>query len=302
MLLTRTDRQTKNQDALETMIREVENIPTIPESLIQILRVLDDPDSGPADLARAVRLDAPLMSQILRLANSPYYNNQGTLADINRCVAVLGYRTVRQMALSVSVATSLVSAVANTAGRLDYRELWRHSVVTGAMAKELAVLAGIQDPEEVFTAGLLHDIGKFILEIQFVDRYDRLIEARAENGRPLVDMEREEFGFSHAEIGEAFGRIWTLPNVLSRAFGHHHDDPQGKAQRGGETEIAALVKLADYLANTMVPVRSDLGFDPRHLDPRALHREAGIELDLLEAHLGKLRDAVGLASDYLNLD
>ena len=97
--------------ALENLIREVEEIPTIPESLIQIMRVLDDPASGPANLASVVRLDAPLMSKILRLANSPYYNHQGNLSDINRCVAVLGYRTVRQMAVCVSVATSLVSAV-----------------------------------------------------------------------------------------------------------------------------------------------------------------------------------------------
>jgi putative nucleotidyltransferase with HDIG domain len=301
MQLTVTSPNEKTKIDLEKVIREVENIPTIPESLIQILRVLDDSESGASDLARAVRLDAPLMSQILRLANSPYYSHQGNLSDINRCVAVLGYRTVRQMALGVSVATSLVSAVANTAGRLDYRELWRHSVVVGAMAKELAFMVGFHDPEQVFTAGLLHDIGKFILEIQFAERYDRLVEARSHVGCPLTEMEREEFGFDHADIGEAFGRIWYLPQVITRSLGSHHDEPTTQSNGDSPDRAMALVKLADYLANTMVPSRSDLGFDPRHVNPQALQVEAGIRIHELEENLSSLRDAVDLASDYLNL-
>ena len=292
-------RDKRTSEELERLVTEAEDIPTVPESLIQIMRVLDDQDSGPADLARVVRLDAPLMAKILRLANSPYYQHPGRLADINRCVAVLGYRTVRQMALTVSVATSLVQAVARTAGRLDYRELWRHSVVVGAMAKELAVLTGHPEPEEVFTAGLLHDIGKYLIEISDAARYDRLIERRSAEGRPLIEMEREEFGFDHAEIGAAFSKVWYLPEPMVETLGGHH----GRSGKdAGHPRHVALVMLADYLANTMLPSRSDLGFDPRHVEPAALHRAAGVPLAELESRLGPLREAVDMASAYLSLD
>ena len=117
---------------LQKLLLEVDDLPSIPETLMEILKVLDDPDSGPADLSQVVRLDAPLMARILRLANSPYYSSRGDITDIQRCVAVLGYRTVRQVAICVSVATSVMSAVATAKGGLDYRELWRHSVVTAA--------------------------------------------------------------------------------------------------------------------------------------------------------------------------
>ena len=156
-----------------------------PETLIHILKVLDNPNSGPADLGAVVRLDAPLMARILRLANSPYYSSRGDITDINRCVSVLGYRTVRQVAICVSVATSVIAAVSKSSGQLDYRELWRHSVVTGAIAKHLAQLAGYPDPEEAFTAGLLHDMGKFVLELHAPDKYHRIIAQWEAAGRRL---------------------------------------------------------------------------------------------------------------------
>ncbi len=290
-----------NTEALETLIRESEEIPTIPESLLQIMKVLDDQDSGPADLARAVRLDAPLMGKILRVANSPYYKNAGSISDINRCVAVLGYRTVRQMTLTISVATSLVAAVSAAGGSMDYRDLWQHSVVVGAMAKQIAAWVRYRDPEEVFTAGLMHDIGKFILEIRFAADYDTLVAARAGTGRSLVDLEAEQFGFDHAQIGEAFGCVWTLPDAMTQGIaGHHRIHSAG--QGADEPAICHFVRLADYLANTMAPPRSDLGFDPAGIEPAQLCAAIGLRLPDLEKRLPELRDAVDLAADYLDID
>lgn len=291
----------KTGDELEALIRDAEEIPTIPESLLQIMMVLDDPDSGPSDLAQVVRHDAPLMSKILRVANSPYYKNPGTISDINRCVAVLGYRTVRQMTLTISVATSLVAAAAEAGGNLDYRELWRHSVVVGAMAKELASWMGYAEPEEVFTAGLMHDIGKFILEITATEQYDVLLYRRAKDDENLVSMEREIFGFDHAAIGEAFCRVWTLSPRLTAAIGYHHGAaPDHLGLHEGM--VCSLVRLADYLANTMTPPASDLGFNPKDADPGRLCAACGLGLNELESRLPELRSSVELAADFLNLD
>ena len=290
-----------NTSQLDEMLASIEELPSVPETLIQILRVLDDPDSGPSDLAEVVRLDAPLMAKILRLANSPYYTKGSELADINRCVSVLGYRTVRQVAICVSVATSVVSAVARAKGRLDYRELWRHSVVTAAVAKHLATFAGYPDPEEVFTAGLLHDMGKFVLEIHAPETYDHVIARRAQEKRPLVELETEAFGFDHAAIGAAFGKAWRFPRTLVACFGEHHTVRVGDPAQQPEDRAVALVALADYLANTIEPSRSDLGFDPRLVDAVNLHAAAGIQIKDVEDRIAELREAIALASAYLDL-
>lgn len=301
MTATATRDRQRLDARLQTLLLEVDELPSIPETLIQILKVLDDPNSGPADLGAVVRLDAPLMARILRLANSPYYSSRGDITDINRCVSVLGYRTVRQVAICVSVATSVVAAVSKSSGQLDYRELWRHSVVTGAVAKHLAHLGGYPDPEEIFTAGLLHDMGKFVLELHAPDKYHRIIAQRRTAGLPLVEAEDEAFGFDHAMLGEAFGKAWRFPAILTRCFGEHHLERCGGAAVGREDQAVALVCLADYLANTIEPPHADLGFDPRFADPAALHEVAGLPVAAVEESLTALRDAVALASAYLDL-
>lgn len=282
------------------LLAQVDELPSIPETLIRILKVLDDPGSGPSDLTRVVRMDAPVMAKILRLANSPYYSSRGDLADINRCVTVLGYRTVRQVAICITVATSLMGAVEKAGGALDYRELWRHSVVTGAIAKHLAAMAGYPDPEEAFTAGLLHDMGKFVLEVHAPQIYARLMAERQDRGCSLCELERETFGFDHAELGAVFAESWRFPPLLVRAFGEHHLDVVGRA-RARNDQAAALVALADYLANTFEPARSDLGFDPRLVDAARLHEAAGIPPEVVEANREALGDGVEKASAFLHL-
>jgi HD-like signal output (HDOD) protein len=287
--------------SIESLLNDIDDLPSIPETLMEILKVLDDPNSGAMDLAEVVRLDAPLMAKVLRLANSPYYSPKGGLTDINRCVAVLGYRTVRQVAICVTVATTVVTAVAGSKGQLDYRELWRHSVVTGAIAKHLAGMVGYPDPEEVFTGGLLHDMGKFVLELHSPATYDQIITKRAETRRSLCVEETNEFGFNHADLGQAFGSAWRFPDLLAACFGEHHTAVVGSPQSRQEHAVA-LVSLADYLANTMKPVRSDLGFDPKLLDPNQLHRNADLDVHLVEKNLVEIQESVQLASAYLDLN
>jgi HD-like signal output (HDOD) protein len=286
---------------LQEMLSSFEELPTIPDILFQILRILDDPDSGAADLAEVVRLDAPLTARILRLANSPYYSTRGDMADIHRCIAVLGYRTIRQVAICVSVATSVVSAAAKAQGHLDYRELWRHSVATGAIAKHLADLAVYPDPEEVFTAGLLHDLGKFVLEIYSPRSYGKVICSRHDSGQTLVEAEREAYGFDHAVLGEAFGFSWRFPGMLTRCFGRHHEPITGPVDPGSLDHALAIVALADNLAHNLVPYSCDLGFDPGEVNVADLIDAAGLTAETIADQQEAFRDDVVKSSIYLDL-
>ncbi len=285
---------------LEDLLNSIENLPSIPETLIEILKVLDDPNSGAIDLAEVVRLDAPLMAKVLRLANSPYYSNKGGLSDINRCVAVLGYRTVRQVAICITVASTVINAVSHSNGQLDYREIWKHSVVTGAIAKHLATMVGYPDPEEIFTGGLLHDMGKFVLELHSPLEYGLVIEKRAQSGDLLMEEEIKFFGHSHASLGQAFGESWRFPELLVSCFGNHHNEMVGSPTSKVDHAVA-LVSLADYLANTMEPTRCDLGFDPKLVNPVQLHTNADIEVRFVEENLDQIRESVKLASAYLEI-
>ncbi|MCK9997373.1 MAG: HDOD domain-containing protein [Candidatus Krumholzibacteria bacterium] len=286
---------------LQAMLSNFEELPTIPDILFHILKILDDPDSGAADLAEVVRLDVPLTARILRLANSPYYSTRGDMGDIHRCIAVLGYRTIRQVAICVSVATSVVSAAGRAQGDLDYKELWRHSVATGAISKNLAEMTGYPAPEEVFTAGLLHDLGKFVLEIYSPCSYGKVISARKRNGMSLLESEREAYGFDHAVLGEAFGFSWRFPGMLTRCLGHHHDLLTKPCVTGSEEHAVSLVALADYLAHTLVPAKCDLGFDADSLNVKDLHMASGLTMEEVSDQEETLRNVVSKSSIYLDI-
>jgi len=285
---------------LRALIADIDELPSIPETLLEILRLIDDPDSGARDLARVVRVDAPLAAKIIRLANSPYYGGRGHVSDISRCIALIGYRTMRNVAICLTVATNLISAVARAGGRLDYRALWYHSVATGAIAKHLAGFDPELDAEDLFSAGLLHDLGKFVLELHAPAKYDRAVYERARSGQPLVEVERETFGFAHTEVGAAFARAWRFPAFLTRCAGEHHAAPPA-GPGGADDRAVAVVALSDYLANTMAPARSDLGFDPAHCDAEALHAAAGLTVPQVEAELRAMHEAVRLAGYFANI-
>lgn len=297
-----TAQETSTHPDLARMITEIEELPSIPETLLEILRVIDDPTSGAPDLAAVVRLDAPLTAKILRLANSPFYGSRSDISDVSRSIAVLGYRTMRSVAITLTVATSIVSAVARAGGRLNYRDLWRHSVTTGAMAKELAILSGDPDPEEVFAAGLLHDLGKFILELHDPKAYDQVVHQRRCSGRPLAAVELETFGFDHAEVGRAFASSWRFPEILLTCIGGHHEprSPASSAKTRLE-RAAAVVALADYLANLHEPPISDLGGDPHLVNAEALHAAAGLSGEQVARLQDKLHAAVGNATIFLSM-
>ncbi len=269
-------------------------LPTIPETLTRILELLEDPNSGARDLAAVIRHDAPLAAKTLRLANSPLYQKNRTITTVQECVAVLGYRTVRQVALCVAVVSSLGKECDARAAALDYRDLWRHCVTVGAVAQELARAVGHESPETVFTGGLLHDLGKFVLTICHPRHYADLIVARRRSGLPLVEAERRDLGFDHAQAGAAMATSWNFPDALIAMIGRHHD-------AGSSGQSVALVGLADHLANVMAPPRSDLGHDGAAA-AETLFSQAGITRHQVDDLTGQFEETIAAVEPLSTLD
>ncbi len=284
-----------NGTTLEQLRKSVSDLPTIPETLSRILKPLEDPNSGARELAEVIRGDAPLASKILRLANSPLYQKTRTISTVHECVAVLGYRTVRQVALCVSVVASLGHECEKQRSRVDYRDIWRHGVTTGAVASELAIMAGYSEPEEVFTCGLLHDLGKFVLTVLHPETYAEVIVARCRKGGLLTVHERDAFGFDHAEAGAALADAWNFPAHLVSSIGGHH-------ATSIESPEIGLVALADYLANLLDPASQDLGFDAMLVSDRKFYDAAGLGREKVEGSLGKLRAVIESAAPLRDLD
>lgn len=270
----------------------IDALPTIPETLARILRLTDDPDAGAAHLAAVIRTDAPLSANLLRLANSVYYRRSREVMVVADAVNLLGFRVVRQVAISASVVSVFGREASRRGGALAYREVWRHGISTAALARHLAPAAGLGDLELAFTGGLLHDLGKFVLNLHSRQEYDDVLAARHESHRELAEEERLAFGFDHAELGAAMGTAWSFPGDLVACCADHHVRPRA----GG---LPTLIALADQWAHKLVPARCDLGHDPALDDTAALCATLGLEPAELAAREREFRAAIATAAEIV---
>ncbi len=268
----------------------IESLPTIPETLTRILRLVDDPYAGVAKLAAVVRTDAPLSANLLRLANSVYYRRSREVVTVADAVNLLGFRVVRQVAIGASVVATFGREASRRGAALEYREIWRHGIATAALARHLAPSAGVRDAEFAFTGGLLHDLGKFVLNLHARRDYDEVIAARRDSRRDLAEEERLAFGFDHAEVGAAMGKAWLFPDELVACCAEHHARPR----RAG---APALIALADQWAHRLVPARCDLGHDPERDDAADLCAVLGLAEAELASREREFRTAIATAAE-----
>lgn len=240
----------------------MKDLPSIPTSVAQILQILDDPDSSAADLSRAISMDQSLTVRILKAVNSAHYGFPRRIDTLDQAVAVLGYRSIRELVLM----TSLFNEVNVKSGKasLDRSAFWKHAVGCGLAAKITAKHTGNFEGESVFIAGLLHDIGKVFLDAFLHDEYIRVVEVSQKHGVLLYEAEEKLLGANHTDFGIWLSEEWNLPHNLTSAIMHHHNP-------GMSTDhytIVCLVHFGDILDRAL-NVENSLDYDIPRLDHKA---------------------------------
>jgi putative nucleotidyltransferase with HDIG domain len=262
------------------------NLPTIPAVLAKILQLSDSIDANGKDLIVVIEKDQALTGKMLRLANSAFFGQSRRVATIPRAVMLLGFSTVRNLALGVKVWDALGSGISRP--RLE--ELWSHSVAAALAAKMLAVKLRVGDPDETFTAGLLHDVGRLVLAIRFKEEYWKAVGGPDESGTIEV-QERETFGVDHAEVGGWMLEAWSLPPGIVEAVRSHHST-SGRLTAPNILAITdRLLAWTEMATGTLKPDATAL------LESTA---EGGVTAELWESTLAQLRDAGGMSAFALD--
>jgi putative nucleotidyltransferase with HDIG domain len=240
------DQQGVQQFRAEVIGRK--NLPTIPAVLAKIIGLTDGENASGKDLVEVVEHDQSLTSKILRLANSAFFGQSRQVATIPRAVVLLGFSTVRNLALSVKV----WEALGNGVSKAHLEELWGHSVAVAVATKHLTARLRAGDPDEAFTSGLLHDVGRLVIAMRFKEHYWQAVGGAAERG-PVETVESATFGVDHAEVGGWMLEAWNLPPGIVEAVRLHHT---GFARRGVPGTLAVanrLITLSDLATGVLEP-------------------------------------------------
>jgi len=194
------------------LITEVTQLPVQPGAAMRLLWMLEDPRTSAADLGRLIESDPALSTQVIRLANTAFYGLSGKVSSAWRAVTVLGLATVR------AIATTAAFDLFSEKGRSVPDDFWPHSVTTAAAAAALARRVGIQ-PNDAFSAGLLHDLGSALVFRRAPRRYDAVLDLLANDFTlARLDAERQEFGMTHADVGAAALSVMRFPVEMVEAI------------------------------------------------------------------------------------
>lgn len=226
-------------NAQQDIISRVGTLPPLPDTAVKLMEVINDPSSSVDEIVEVIRYDQAVTADVLKLCNSAYFGLSRSITSLNEAMLRLG--TVKVLQLVMSVHTSSILANEQRGYGLDPGVLWRHSVAVALAASIVAQKINLTNVNLVFTGGLLHDIGKVVLNEYVAEEFGKILGLVKENRLSFVEAEHQVLGYSHQEIGGKIARMWKLPDPIVRCIRYHHDP--------GDLETPDPLIDAVYLAN-----------------------------------------------------
>lgn len=236
-------------EAVFKTLASIRNIPTLPVVLQKLGKSVRDPRADARKIGRIIEDDPAMMVRILKVVNSAFYASVEPVTSIQHAVARMGMRAVNNIAMSTSVFSAFSKGDDNVFNR---KEFWRHSISTGIASTVLYEKASAHigkrfSKDLLHLAGLLHDIGRIVMDQYFHSDFARILRLSPETPLPSVEAEQSVLGVNHAAIGAWLGKQWNLTDDLLSVVQCHHAPASAPV---GHSEIVALVHMANYICNT----------------------------------------------------
>lgn len=231
----------------ENLIEQAGEITPVSEAVLKLLKLLGSPDHDLSEVVRAVQYDAILTAKVLRACNSAYRAVREPIASIEQAALHIGQQEILRLVLALNVSGTLNRPLGGYA--VGESELWKHALTTALAAEQVTLYvadARFETPV-AYTAGLLHDIGKVVLNRALTPEVQATVRARIKEGhssRP--EAERSVLGTDHAEVGALLLTRWKLPDSIVEAVANHHAPPATKP-----APLSAIAHLANCVAHTV---------------------------------------------------
>lgn len=229
---------------LEELLSDVSSVPSLPLLYSKLDETINHPRSSIADIAKVLSEDQGLAARILKLANSPLFGYFSKIDTITQAVTIIGIQQVRDLALAISV-MGLFKGLPEDLITMD--RFWRHSIGAAMAARVLATSQRETNLERFFVAGILHDIGRLVMFLRIPDICREMLTTAKEQQLCLFDVERQQLGFDHADVGGTLLRRWKLPIRVAEPVEYHHRC----SQAGQFPRESAILHCADLIAHAL---------------------------------------------------
>ncbi len=268
------DKDLPTGDVLKKRImRTVSDLPPMPQVAQKARQITADEKSSFKDLANVIETDQAIAARVLKLANSSFYGQAGKVTALKQASVVLGMKTLNEL-LTLACAGSLLGPQLKGYG-LESGDLWLHSLATAGCAKMLAEKKYPALVDDAFSAALIHDCGKLILDKYILERLGEF-GTEIDEGKPFLKIERSMLGFDHAQIAAEVCEKWQIPKNIANTILYHHNPAASR-----NNELVNIVHAADGIA-----LMSGIG--------------AGIDGMLYEVD-AKVMDFMGISEDDIGM-
>ncbi|WP_305045634.1 sensor domain-containing diguanylate cyclase [Geoalkalibacter sp.] len=273
------------------------SLPTLSAVASRLIALTSREDTTISEIAALIAHDVSLSAKVLKVVNSSFYSFPHEVGTIQQAVTILGINAVRSLVLSFSF---LGMEHIKKNSDFDYRRFWQESLATAVASRMIFnQLTSRIDPEEVFTAGLLHHIGMLVLAQAYPDQYSLVLKQAQDSPRELDELEELHLGVSHAYIGGMITKHWNFPDNLCLPIMHHHGPEVYEGRDPERRQVIQTVYLAG-LVSQILHARQPVVFADR------FRREAagtlGLDSQTIDRILETLSDEVSKAAGLFGLD
>ena len=234
----------------EALVKKIEEIPSLPSIVYELNRIINDPMSSTKEVESIMSQDIGMTTKVLKLANSAYYAIPGGVTSLSRAIAFIGFDTIHQLVLSASIISALdVKSAAN----FEIGDFWKHSIAVAIASETIAKYITHPVPADLFTGGLVHDMGKVALYFAAPEALLQIAEQALANNKTFYDIEVAENVTPHTELGRMLAERWQLTKSLQAVIRFHHEGDV--ARRSGLSadfnQTVDIVMLANLLIHAM---------------------------------------------------
>jgi len=228
---------------LSELCREIHEVSTLPHVAMRVMEIANDPNAGAREMKQAMEADVALSTRVLRCVNSSAYAIRTKITNLQHAISFLGVKQIRNLAMTASI--SKLFANEESIGTYNRLGLWRHMIAVGVCARLVAARLSLKEFEDVFLAGLLHDVG-IILEDQHVNGAFVEVVNELPKASRLCEVEQKHLKFDHTMLGSRLASAWRLPAGIVDSIRHHHDSV---SYDGTCAATVRCVELANFICS-----------------------------------------------------